>query len=87
MQKDTYLMICAGGEGDTNETAKLNFGQESTSKFKHIQYVGGEIIIENVKGIAKLMIKMVVSASKKQNKTEPKILVEKIDELAEIVKA
>lgn len=81
--KKTFYFICNGMLDQTQDIIKNNFDLNIIESAEYIDTFGGELRLDKIKGLDKLIIKMVLKSNKNSKITEPKILIKNIEKFAD----
>lgn len=80
--KKAFYFICNGMLNQTQDIIKNNFSLDIIESAEYITTFGGEVRLDKIKGLDKLITKIVLKPNKDRKMSEPKILIENITEFA-----
>ncbi len=81
--KKTAYFICCGSAENASAFFANNFPKELLERACGCECFGGEMKIENMHGVTRLMTKMILKSSAEKNVPPPQIIYENIGKLAE----
>lgn len=84
-QKHTAFFICCGLPENKEQVFAANFPKELLDSAVAKKCFGGEMNIDNLRGIDKLITKMVTKATADKNVTPPEIRYDVIDEMVALI--
>lgn len=80
---ETYAYICSADENKANEYINL---MKNTTGIKNVIFAGGELNLENARGLSKSVIRMCIEDFNRKGLVLPQIKDSNLKELSEIVK-